>query len=151
MKRSEELNFKMDDTVFVNHSKSVDYIKKTASEALKEFIAEDPDIKIYVVGSIAVNSKGEKYDTNSISSGRASVVADVLVKDCKIPAKNLCIVDCGTNNLPWREGKEFNKNGEWIEKEAAKNRIVTILCCEEGTEDYTALQKYINNSKHIVK
>ncbi len=148
--RSEELNFKMDQAVFVNKEKSVKYIEKTASEKLKQILARDPARKIYVVGSIAVNSKNEKYDTSSVSSGRASVVADVLIENCKIPASNICVLDCGTNKLPWRDAEEF-VNGKWIEEEAAKNRVVTIVCSDEGTEDYEVLKPYINNSKHIVK
>ncbi|MBR3835956.1 MAG: hypothetical protein IKJ69_04110 [Clostridia bacterium] len=146
---SEQLNFKISKTEFKEKKAATDYIRNTASKVLHNILEEEPERKIYVVGSIAVDSDGNKFDTHDISGGRAETVAKVLVENCGIPASNICVLDCGTNILPWRDTDEF-QSGKWEEKDAAKNRVVTIICADEKNDSYKAIEPYINDT-HIVK
>lgn len=145
---AETLKFKQNLATFENPIKAKNYIKTTVKKAIETMLAYDPDRIIYVVGSIAVDSKHNEFDTHRISRDRALAVADVLINECKIPSSNIKVLDCGTNKLSWRDTDEF-ANGKWQDSLAAKNRVVAIIYSDKNSDAYKDIKPYIND-KHIV-
>ncbi len=145
----QQVRFNSGDWTFVDPDGAKEYIRKASAEAIKKALNSDPEAIFYVVGSIAVDSKGNEFETHEISRNRALVVADILM-ECGIPAKNLRVLDCGTNKLKGlRDADEF-KGGSWDDDEAAKNRVVAVIHADDSADAFKVIKPFID-STHIVK
>ncbi len=145
----QQVRFNSGDWTFVNPDEAKEYIRKASAESIKKALKSDPDAIFYVVGSIAVDSKGNKFETHEISRNRALVVADILI-ECGVPAKNLRVLDCGTNVLKGlRDADEF-AGGSWNDDEAAKNRVVAVIHGDDSADAFKVIKPFID-SEHLVK
>lgn len=128
-----ELKFKKNDWVFEN--------EENAREALRgygvtfEYLKNSND-KIYVVGSIAMTKYNTPKKTSDISKKRAEAVKGLIVSEYGIDPERIIVIDAGTTEFSWRNGKEFpdgpREHGD--PGEMQKNRVVAII--PESDEEY---------------
>lgn len=143
---STEVRFNPYSDEFVDEDTSVKYICDTAEATLKAIIKEDPGRTIYVVGSVARLSRTDNQKTSRYSEIRAKRVAEILIEECEIPAKNIKAIDAGMLNLPWKQGNEFDKTSESEIKAAqAASRMVAIVCGDEESDDYKGVIAALGN------
>lgn len=101
----------------------------------KEYLEQDNNNVLYVVGSIAKVNKNEPVkSSDQLSEARAKEVKGILKEKLKkeleenaISDEQIIVIDAGETVLRgWRDTDEF-ANGEFDTKIAAKNRVVAII------------------------
>ena len=127
-----------------------DFRDETAAmEALKGYepiflwLKEHPEVRVYVVGSIAKVTPETYQSTCSVSRERAQKVRHLIIKQYGLPLDQVVYKDAGTRELFWREGVEF-PDGTMNSRDLdamQKNRIVAIIPDIPGDVE---LEKYIN-------
>lgn len=136
---TDTVGFKPDSSEFLN-ADSATYILKPYAEGIQNFLEQNPDEKIYLVGSVAISSEGDFENPKDfvLSNNRAEKVKSTLVENYNLPNERLVTIGLG-GMVPWRIN-EF-KNGKFIEDIAKKNRAVWIL--KESSEKYKQIpEKY---------
>ncbi len=98
------------------------------SETVKLFFLENPNNKVYIVGSEATGSYGVE-NSGTLSLKRAEKVSETiksLIKDTPNIDENLVVIGAGTK-LPWRAEPEFNEELQRNEENSQSNRAVWII------------------------
>ena len=91
----------------------------------------DPNAIFYVVGSVAQISHDHTQENGTTSLERAFLVAEIMVNEAGVPAKNIRLIQGGLTDLPWCCAEEF-PNGENTPEEITRtaqkeNRVVAII------------------------
>lgn len=135
--RFDEVGFKPYSSEFNDKVKAARYIRTCASWLNDRFTA-NPDMKIYVVGSVArVDKDAAPQKTSKYSAGRAKTIADILIKEFDIPASQVITIDAGMTPLSWRNADEFaTENEAEIRAAQAENRVVAIIPDDDKSSDY---------------
>lgn len=133
---TDSLGFKANKAEYID-IKAALYILKPYADGIKSFFEQNPNEKIYLVGSVAITKEGDSGDFK-LSKDRAEKVKRTLVENYQLPENRLVTIGIG-GVAPWRT-HEF-VDGNFIEELAARNRAVWIL--KENSEKYNKIpQKY---------
>ena len=97
----------------------------------KHVLDYDPNAIFYVVGSIAQISPTHDKEGGTTSLERAFLVAEIMVEQAGVPAKNIRLIQGGLTDLSWCCAEEF-PNGESTPIEITtaaqkENRVVAII------------------------
>lgn len=92
-----------------------------------QVLAADDKAIFYVVGSIAQAFPTSTKENGSISLERAYNVATLMIQHLGIPEENIMVIQGGLNELPWREGEEYDANGNPIKEVKQSHRVVAVL------------------------
>lgn len=142
---STKLGFIEDTADFIDEDATMKVLSSRAL-AMREFLRDNPDEKVFVVGSIARIERDRNYENPNadyppyLSQSRAKAVADVLIKRYGINEASLVAVGAGVIEFSWRNADEFAQ-GKDFEEEAAKNRVVNIFTEGSGECDELLQQK----------
>ncbi len=107
------------------------------------WLKEHPEIRVYVVGSIAKVTPNAYQPTCSVSRERAQKVRERIISQYGLSEDQVIYKDAGTIDLFWREGVEF-PDGTMKSRDLdamQKNRIVAIIPDIPGD---AVLERYIN-------
>lgn len=136
------LGFKANSAEFKDEAQAINVITSRTTD-LMNYLNENPNEKIYVVGSIAKDSQDLNKPSSVISANRANKVAEVLVNKCKLPANRIVTIDAGTTKFTWRDKEEY-PNGKLNVANQESNRIVMII-----PESYTREVQELKDAKYI--
>lgn len=129
------LGFKANSSEFKDEAQAIKVITSRTTD-LMNYLNENPNEKIYVVGSIAKDSPDLNKSTSPISAQRADKVAKVLINNCNLPANRIAIIDAGTTKFSWRNHEEYPNNKLNLTNQQ-NNRVVMIIpesCTREVQE-----------------
>jgi len=123
-----ELDFLPDSSTFRNRNNAIDIIWDAVDkhEGIRDYLYANPDMRVYVVGSIARVSPQSNQRHSQISAGRARSVADVL-RGFGIPDDRIVEIDAGVTPFSWRNHDEFVGTHEQQQRNRQSNRVVAII------------------------
>lgn len=141
--KMEDIGFVGDKAEFKNKAKAAEVINEAAAE-LAEYLEVYPDMKVYVVGSVARAEidEPEKQD-DYLSKRRAEKVLELLLESGHdFNSENFIVIDAGTQEFSWRNANEF-PDGELDRKEQEKNRVVAIIPekCDDAVAELRAAEE----------
>lgn len=119
------LDFKVESAEFEDENQAI-YVINKRTKAMAEYLSENKDEKIYVVGSVAKVTENDNLKTSHVSKERAEKVTDILINHCGIDKNRIITIDAGTTEFSWRDSPEF-VNGKKNEENQQKNRLVRII------------------------
>ncbi len=146
---SAKLGFIEDRAEFVDIDVTTKILSSRAL-AMREYLRENPDQKVFIIGSIARIEHDRNYENSNVeyppylSQCRAEAVADILVENYGINESSLVVVGAGVIDFSWRNANEFAW-GKDFEEEAAKNRVVNIF-----TENSEECDELLQQKKKLV-
>ena len=121
---AEHLGFIANESEFINEENARNVLLTTA-QTLNEFLGNNPEHTVYIVGSQALGPDGYT-GWYTLSQERAERVKEVLVLEFNLPEAQLVAIGAGTTPLSWRNTDEFEA-GEWRDDLAEQNRVVAII------------------------
>lgn len=115
---------------FLNKNQAVTTIKNYKGY-FEHVLAYDPNAIFYVVGSIAQTTPDHTKEGGTTSLERAFLVAEVMVEELGVPAKNIRLIQGGLTDLSWCCAEEFPNGKDTPEDITAaaqkENRVVAII------------------------
>lgn len=138
------LGFLPDSIEFRDEAEAIRVLEPYVAQSVQPYLASDPENnKIYVVGSIArIYPNEETSRSHPLSLGRATRVAEIMVKYYDVPRDSLVIVDAGTSEFSWRPGHEFI-DGELNKENQQSSRLVALIPSSAAEVSELQQQGYI--------
>ena len=92
------------------------------------YLNDNPENRLYVVGSVSLTSSNIERRNSEISRIRSNRVAELLMQH-GVPGDRIITIDAGTTRFSWRNTEEFpdGPNSKWDVDAAQSNRIVEIF------------------------
>lgn len=139
---SQTVGFEPDTYEYINEQNAKNILRPYADE-LKEFFKYYPDEKIWIIGTTAEVTKGERggYD---LSFKRAETVKNTLVYEFGIPSDNLLTIGMGCV-FPWKVD-EFS-DGSFDTNVAQANRAVFLLSNSDSNDYFNKLKAAYDNNE----
>lgn len=123
---------------FKNPDQAIAALKSYEEYALKQ-IRENPELKLYVIGSRAMTSSGDDMKDDKASKARAISVSKLLQEQFGIPAEQIVEIDAGVQRFSWSSKKQEFTKGKGPDKTAqAEHRVVTLIPATENNMERIA-------------
>ena len=138
------LGFLPDSIEFQDEAEAIRVLEPYVTQSVQPYLESDPENnKIYVVGSIArITPDEDTKKSHTLSLGRATRVAEILVQYYHVPQDSLVIVDAGTSEFSWRPGHEFI-DGELNRENQQSSRMVALIPSSAAEVSELRQQGYI--------
>lgn len=119
-----QIRFVANKATFVDKEKAIEVLKPVADAILAA-----PEHALMIAGTTA--TIGTQENTIELSKQRANAVKDLLVQVYHVPETQIKTVGLGYKLDPFQRGMDIDKDGNFVESEAVKNRRVVILDSED--------------------
>ena len=136
---SELGGFKGDKAEFRNESQARSALQSYYEKALK-VVKENPQVKLYIVGSRAITSPEDPLvQDHETSASRAIAVSELIQEMFGIPAEQIVEIDAGVQRFTWSSKAEEFPGGKWREGSAleaaqAEHRVVTLIPATDNNQ-----------------
>ena len=131
--------FKGDKAEFRNEPQARSALQSYYEKALK-VVKENPQVKLYIVGSRAITSPEDPlFQDHETSASRAIAVSELIQEMFGIPAEQIVEIDAGVQRFSWSSKAEEFPGGKWREGSAleaaqAEHRVVTLIPATDNNQ-----------------
>ncbi|MCD8103932.1 MAG: hypothetical protein LUF35_02760 [Lachnospiraceae bacterium] len=130
------LHFKANSPEFVDDGEE-ELLRSHMYEILT-YLGSNPDMHLYIVGSIAQTSDDGEMSRSSVAADRAQAVADILTKEYGVTQDRIITIDAGSTVFSWRCADEYPDTAA-DEEAMANNRLVAVIA--ESSVDVEELRE----------